>query len=578
MLLQDATAHHGPYTPSTALVGGVPTMSTDVPIAAVLLTLFVVSAAAHMTVLQLNRRAGLKFLFSGMMFALCFLRTVALSMRIVWACYPHMANIAMAANILTQTGSVLIFIVNLIIAQRIVRAYHAALGWHPVTTFTFRFLMGCVVACLVMAITVTVQSFFTLDEGIRRSDHIVQLFTGTYTALLAFLPIPIIALAVLLPHKYHVEKFGAGRWRSKVRLVLFTSMLATVGAIFRIFTGFATRPVDDPAWYHSRVCYYCFNYVIDLVITATYLLTRFDRRFIVPNGAKGPGDYGKGRRVRRSSASSSSSGTGKNEKDAERNKGASDKDGSEKPSMSTSDSKGKGKLKSMDIENDDKSAASRSAPRLTLSNDIPTYGPGGEWNGVPWPFRTSWAMSRNFGSGRPSSANLNPAGAGAGDGAEGAEAPTTISSDNNNTLASCPRASSNNDDGSSEDSTKWGAETSSSTYIQEPDAILARTRRSFQPHQLQSGQKHEWGEALTSNEEIHLSPPRLTPDTVIWPFTSETQASGRDPVASTPSRHNSAVVRSHASGSRAPSRSHSSVSRSRSYRTVTDPSMEGGWI
>ncbi|KAI1422413.1 hypothetical protein F5Y12DRAFT_786791 [Xylaria sp. FL1777] len=289
-------AQHGPpYGMTTAVVGGLPTVRTDIPIAAVLLTLFVGSAVAHMTILQLNKRAGLKFLFSGMLFVLSVLRSVALCMRIVWATHPQGAAIAIAAGILTQTGSVLVFVINLILAHRLVRGYHPDVGWHPATRLFFRFLIACVVASLVMAITVTVQTVLTLDPAIREADRIVQLFAGTYMAVLAFLPLPIVVLAALLPRKTHVEKFGAGRWRTKVRILLFTAAVATLGAAFRVFTSYATRPVTDPAWYHSRACYYCFNFVTDLIVSATYLFSRFDRRFIVPNGAKGPGDYGKGK-------------------------------------------------------------------------------------------------------------------------------------------------------------------------------------------------------------------------------------------------------------------------------------------
>ncbi|KAI2635110.1 hypothetical protein GGS21DRAFT_490323 [Xylaria nigripes] len=577
------SGHHGPpYASKFAVVGGVPTTGTDIPIAAVLLACFAAAAAANMTILQLNKRAGLKFLFSGMMFALCSLRSVALTMRIVWACYPHTGNIAMAAGILTQTGSVLVFIINLIIAQRIIRSYHSAFGWNPAVTVVFRFLVACVVTFLIMAITVSIQTFFTLDEGTRKSDRIVQLFAGTSLAVLAFLPIPTITMASILARGYHVEKFGAGRWRSKLQIVLFTSFLATVGASFRIFTSFAARPVDDPAWYHARVCYYAFNFVVDLVIAVTYLFTRFDRRFIVPNGSKGPGDYGTGMRVRPSSVTSSSSSRARNEKDAEKfskEKSASDEDGGEKQSLPTDDSKDKGKekMKSIDIESDDKSAENRSVPRLTLS-EIHTYGSVGDWNGMPWPFRTSWAMSRNFGSPRSASRNLNPP-----DADDGAQDEPQVDDDGNvnDEIADLPRASSGIDEGSSEGSSRWGGETGSSTYIQEPEAVHVHNRRSFQPHQLQGGQKHEWGQALTSDEEIHLSPPKPTPDTVIWPFASETQASGRDPVTRSLSHNNSTAGKSHASSSQTPSRARSNRSQNCPTGQMDIegvPNIEGGWI
>ncbi|KAI1505372.1 hypothetical protein F5X99DRAFT_278957 [Biscogniauxia marginata] len=299
-----------PYRSNIAVVGGVPVPDVDDPIAAVLVFLFLASAAAHMTILQLNKRKGLKFFFSGMLFVLCTLRSIALIVRMVWASKPTSINVAIAASILTQTGSVMVFVINLFFAQRVVRACHASFGWHRVTRLFFRFLIACVVCCLVMLITVTVQSFYTLDPGIRQSDRDVQLFAGTYLALLAFLPVPAVILAALLPRSHHIDKFGTGRWRSKMRLLLFTALIATLGAGFRIGTNFDARPADAPAWYHSRVCYYCFNFVTDLIISAAYLLARFDRRFIIPNGANGPGDYRAGK-IRRplSPTFSSSSGT-----------------------------------------------------------------------------------------------------------------------------------------------------------------------------------------------------------------------------------------------------------------------------
>ncbi|KAI0186180.1 hypothetical protein EV127DRAFT_455718 [Xylaria flabelliformis] len=273
---------------------------TDIPISAGLLALFIVSAAAHALILHTNKRNNVKFFFSGAMFALCLLRSVALSMRIVWATFPHDANIAISAGILTQAGSVIVFIVNLILAQRIVRAYHPKFGWHPATTSGFLFLICCTIASLIMIIAVTIQSFLTPDMEIRHSDRIVQLFAGTYMAALAFMPIPIVSLAALVPRAKNrrIEKFGAGRWRSKVHLLLGTSALAASAAAFRVYTGFVPRPAGHPAWYHHRACYYCFNFATDLIISTVYLFARFDRRFIVPNGAKGPGDYAKAARTR----------------------------------------------------------------------------------------------------------------------------------------------------------------------------------------------------------------------------------------------------------------------------------------
>ncbi|KXJ86922.1 hypothetical protein Micbo1qcDRAFT_168013 [Microdochium bolleyi] len=317
-----------PYPIPVALLGGVPTPSVDDPISAVFLFLFISLAVVHMTIFQLNRKKSHKFVFSGLLFGLSMARSIAMIMRIVWASNSTNVRIALAANIFSQAGVIIIFIANLFFAQRLFRAYLPSAGWHKATGLALKFLVGCVIACLVMVIVTVVHSSYSLDRAAQDKDRKVQLFAGTFFAILAFVPVPVILSAVLISrHKRsnsqavsddtsssspddkqprqaqlmgsrasgRPEKFGTGRLRTKVRLILFTSVILTLGAAFRVATNFAARPANDPAWYHSRACYYCFNFVIEIICSALYAAVRFDRRFHVPNGAKGPGDYSAGR-------------------------------------------------------------------------------------------------------------------------------------------------------------------------------------------------------------------------------------------------------------------------------------------
>ena len=288
-----------PYAPTTAMLGGRPTVPLDDPICACLLLLYVAAAATNMTIFQINRRRDHKFLFSALLFGFCMARITTLVLRIAWASRPANVNLAIAATIFVNAGVLVLFIVNLIFAQRVVRSYHPALGWSRALGWAFRFLYLCVLAMLVMIITVTVDSFFTLDAGTRRIDRDVQLFVGTYIAALAFLPLPITLLAVALPlshpqqrRRRRPEKFGQGRQRTKVWLILSTSALLALGAGFRTGVNFTTpRPASDPAWYHSKACFYCFNFVIELAVVYAYTVMRFDRRFHVPDGSSAPGHY-----------------------------------------------------------------------------------------------------------------------------------------------------------------------------------------------------------------------------------------------------------------------------------------------
>lgn len=323
---QSQSAANGPpYAIPSALLGGRPTVSVDVPISAVFLVLFLVLAVVHMTIFQLNRKISHKFVFSGLLFGLSMARSTAMVMRIVWANYPTNTRIALAANILSQAGVILLFIANLFFTQRMVRAYLPAVGWHNLSRFVFRGLVASVVATLVMIIVTVIHSSYSLDPVVQDKDRKVQLVAGTLFAILAFIPIPVVLSAVLVSRsrrsgnktapssvaddsslpstvddkKQQVsssnpgrpEKFGTGRMRTKVRLLIFTSTILTLGAAFRVATSFMARPANDPAWYHSRACYYCFNFVIEVIVSALYAAVRFDRRFHVPDGSKMAGDY-----------------------------------------------------------------------------------------------------------------------------------------------------------------------------------------------------------------------------------------------------------------------------------------------
>ncbi|KAK0732976.1 hypothetical protein B0T26DRAFT_736087 [Lasiosphaeria miniovina] len=280
-----------PYLPQTAQSGGLPTPIPDDPIIAVLLLFFVGGAVTNMTIFQLNRRRDHKFIPSALLFGFCMARIVALSMRMAWASHPTNINVAIAANIFTAAGVLLLFVINIVFTQRIVRAYHPTFGWHRATHWTFLALYFSIIASLIMVITSTVHSFFTLDLDARQKDRDVQLFAGTYLAVMAFLPIPVVILAILFPRQNAIEKFGRGPFRHKLMLLLFTATLLSFGAGFRIGVNFAPRPASDPAWYHHKAAFYTVNFVIELIVVYTYAISRFDQRFHIPNGSSAPGHY-----------------------------------------------------------------------------------------------------------------------------------------------------------------------------------------------------------------------------------------------------------------------------------------------
>lgn len=285
-------SQHAPYAPTAASLGGVPTIAVDVPVTAVFLVLFLTGAISHMTIFQLNKRHGHKFVMSGMMFGFCMARITTCIMRIVWATRPTSVRIAIAAQILVAAGVVLLFVINTIFAQRILRASHQHSGWHPVFSHFFHAVYVLIVLSLCMLITATVQSFYTLNSNTRRIDRDIQLYGQTYYVFVSFLPIPLVIGGLIIPRKTRVDKFGSGRFASKIAILLFSATLLCLGASFRAGTNYKpARPRSDPAWYHSKACFYIFNFTLEIVVIILYVIVRVDNRFYVPDGSKRAGDY-----------------------------------------------------------------------------------------------------------------------------------------------------------------------------------------------------------------------------------------------------------------------------------------------
>jgi hypothetical protein len=252
----------------------------------------------HMAVLQINQKKGHKFLASGALFGFCMTRITTCTMRLVWSTHQDNVSVAIAANIFVNAGVIIVIIINLLFAQRILRASHPKLGWARTIHWLFIAYYTVIILLLIALITSIVQQSYTLDANTHRIDRDIQLVGGTNSAFAAFLPIPLLVIGVMLPRlraspssPRSVDKFGSGRFRSKIRILLFSTLLITLGAGFRLGANFAPRPTNDPAWYHSRACFYCFNFVVEIVVIYMYAFLRVDLRFHVPDGASGRRNY-----------------------------------------------------------------------------------------------------------------------------------------------------------------------------------------------------------------------------------------------------------------------------------------------
>lgn len=282
-----------PYRPQIWALGGVSEKHIDIPVSAVFIFLFLCGAATHMTLFQLNKKRGHKFLFNLFLFIFCMARVATNVLRIASTSLPSNNNLAIAASIFVAAGVLIIFIVNLLFAQRILRSMHPRIGWHPVISIAFKVLYGLVACTLVVVITATVQSFFTLRPRTRKIDRSLQLYGSTLFAVISFLPILIIAISLALPRRSTPEKFGQGRLRTQILTLVVGTLLVSLGATFRCGTSWKHPvPFSQPRpTYFSKACFYIFNFTVEIMVVYFYAIMRVDLRFWIPNGAQGPGSY-----------------------------------------------------------------------------------------------------------------------------------------------------------------------------------------------------------------------------------------------------------------------------------------------
>ncbi|KAJ9644573.1 hypothetical protein H2199_003536 [Coniosporium tulheliwenetii] len=283
-----------PYAPQTWQLGGATSVGVDVPVTSVFLFLFLLGATMHFKIFLGNMKIGHFFFSSLFCFIFCMSRIVTTSMRIASTVHPRNLKLAIAANVFVAAGVVILFLVNLIFTKRLVRATQPKLGWSKPVSIIFTALFVLTFLTIIMMIVVTIQSFFTLNTNTRAIDRSIQLYGATFFAIISFLPIPLVALALIArPKSSKAEKFAKGRFRTKVYVLMTGATLLCLGASYRAGTAWLppvprSRPLPD---YFHKACFYVFNFAVEIIVVYFYALMRIDQRFHIPNGAKGPGSY-----------------------------------------------------------------------------------------------------------------------------------------------------------------------------------------------------------------------------------------------------------------------------------------------
>jgi hypothetical protein len=226
-------------------------------------------------------------------------RIVTCTLRIASTSLPLNIPLNIAAQIFTAAGVVLVFVINLIFTQRILRAHHPSVAWHKAASVAFLAIYALILVTLIMLVTVLVQSFYTLSLRTHAIDRSIVLYGLTFFAVVSFLPLVLLSISLAIPRQQsNIDKFGSGRLRHNIAIVMIGTLLVCLGATFRCATQWmppVSRREPLPG-YFSRACFYVFNFGLEIIVVYFYAGVRIDKRFWVPNGAKGPGSYSRNRK------------------------------------------------------------------------------------------------------------------------------------------------------------------------------------------------------------------------------------------------------------------------------------------
>lgn len=196
------------------------------------------------------------------------------------------------SHVLTvHDSAIVLFAVNAILTQRTIRALHPTFGWTPLLNGFFLFAVYSIPFIIIYNISLTVAAFYLLDADLQDIVRACLLLGLCYSLFASVLPVLFIVPGILLPRSAPIERFGIGRSRSKVGILLSATLLLLAGAVVKLASFAINHPVDRPGILESKYIFYVIGFAFELTVVVLYAVVRIDTRFWVPDGAQGPGDY-----------------------------------------------------------------------------------------------------------------------------------------------------------------------------------------------------------------------------------------------------------------------------------------------
>ena len=188
-------------------------------------------------------------------------------------------------------SAIVIFAVNLFFSQRLIRAMHPLIGWHPIFSYFSLFMILSVPAIIVTNIVSLTVSFFSVGKPEQLAATLTALKFGvSWATMLAGMPLIWIFLASAMPGPTP-ENFGTGDFRAKAALLVFSAATLMVGAVVRLATSVNPEGPEVKSRLFSKSVFYITGFLLEILTVAAYAVFRIDLIFHIPNGAKGPGDY-----------------------------------------------------------------------------------------------------------------------------------------------------------------------------------------------------------------------------------------------------------------------------------------------
>jgi Protein of unknown function (DUF3112) len=215
-------------------------------------------------------------------------RSLTCALRISWAYNLDNVQLSIAATIFANAGVLVLFVLLLIFAQRCLRAAFPKFGWNRAVHYVFMVAYIILPCTLVMLIVPSVYTHYTLSVSSLDACRDALLVGATYFSIFSFLPLAITIILAVLPKAANSENFGTGSWAAKLWIVGISSLLLCLGEVFRTAVNYMPeRLASDPYSFQGRACFYVFYFTVEIIVVYTFLFTRIDRRFWVPNGSKG---------------------------------------------------------------------------------------------------------------------------------------------------------------------------------------------------------------------------------------------------------------------------------------------------